>query len=86
MKKMKLNVDISKAQGKYRAAEIEPKRNRPRVTLQRPYFDVTKSQAVDRTIILMAPSLTRPRARCAMPSKRSMLRASSQFRAASTIS
>jgi hypothetical protein len=55
LKKLKLNTDISKAQGKYRAVEIEGKPNRPRVTIQRPYFDVTKSQVVDRTIILMAP-------------------------------
>jgi hypothetical protein len=52
--KMKLNFDITKAQGKYRAAEMEPKPNRPRVTIQRPYFDVTTSQTVDRTMILMA--------------------------------
>jgi hypothetical protein len=52
--RMKLSFDISKAQGKYRAAEMEPKPNRPRVTIQRPYFDVTTSQTVDRTMILMA--------------------------------
>jgi len=55
LQKLKVNVDISKAQGKYRAVEFDAKPNRPRVTLQRPYFDVTKSQVVDRTIILMAP-------------------------------
>ena len=55
LQKMNLKVDVSKAQGKYRAAEIEGKPNRPRVTIQRPYFDVTTSQVVDRTIILMAP-------------------------------
>ena len=27
--------------------------NRPRVTIQHPYFDVTTSQVVDRTIVLM---------------------------------
>lgn len=54
LQKMKLNVDISKAQGKYSAVEIESRPNRPRVTVQRPYFDVTNSQVVDRTIILMA--------------------------------
>jgi hypothetical protein len=54
-KKLNLNVDFSKARGKYRAVEIEPKTNRPRVTIQRPYFDVINSQVVDRTIILMAP-------------------------------
>ena len=55
MKKLNLNVDVSKAQGKYRAVEIESKMNRPRVTIQRPYFDVNNSQVVDRTMILMAP-------------------------------
>jgi hypothetical protein len=55
LKKLKLNVDTSKAEGKYRAVEIEGKPTRPRVTIQRPYFDVTKSQVIDRTIILMAP-------------------------------
>ena len=55
LQRMKMNTDISKAQGRYRAAEIEPKMNRPRVTVQRPYFDVTKSQVIDRTMILMSP-------------------------------
>jgi hypothetical protein len=54
MKKMNLNVDTSKAVGTYRAAEMQGKTTRPRVTIQRPYFDVTTSQVVDRTIILMA--------------------------------
>jgi hypothetical protein len=53
---MKLNVDYAKAQGKYKAAEIEPKPNRPRITVQRPYFDMTTSQTVDRTLILMSRS------------------------------
>lgn len=52
--KLNLQTDLSKAQGQYRAADIEPKPNRPRVTIQRPYFDVTTSQVVDRTLILMA--------------------------------
>ena len=52
--KLNVNADISKAQGTYKAAEIEAKPNRPHVTVQRPYFDVTTSQVVDRTLILMA--------------------------------
>jgi len=52
--KMNLKVDSSKAVGTYRAAEIDPKPNRPRVTIQRPYFDVSTSQTVDRTLILMS--------------------------------
>ena len=52
--KIKLKVDVAKAVGAYHAAEIDPKANRPRVTIQHPYFDVTTSQVVDRTIILMS--------------------------------
>lgn len=52
--KLNLKTDVSKATGTYKAAEIEVKPNRPRVTVQRPYFDVTTSQVVDRTIILMS--------------------------------
>ena len=54
LKKMNLGADISKATGMYKAAEIQPRPNRPRVTVQRPYFDVTTSQTVDRTLILMS--------------------------------
>jgi hypothetical protein len=54
IKKLNLTVDTSKAVGTYRAAEIAGKPTRPRVTIQRPYFDITTSQVVDRTIILMA--------------------------------
>lgn len=54
LQQMGVQADTSKAVGGYRAAEISPKPNRPRVTIQRPYFDVTKSQVVDRTMILMA--------------------------------
>ena len=52
--KMGLKVDVTKANGKYKAAEIAAKPNRPRVTVQRPYFDVSTSQTVDRTLILMS--------------------------------
>lgn len=54
LKKMNMPTDVSKAQGQYRAAEILPRPNRPRVTIQRPYFDANTSQVVDRTLILMA--------------------------------
>ena len=54
LKQMNINADLSKGTGTYRAVEIAPKPNRPRVTVQRPYFDVTSSQLVDRTIILMS--------------------------------
>jgi hypothetical protein len=52
--KLGLNTDVSKAVGTYKAAEIAPRPNRPRVTIQRPYFDVTTSQVVNKTIILMS--------------------------------
>ena len=54
LKKMNLQTDVSKAIGSYKAAQIEPRPNRPRVTVQRPYFDVTTSQVVDKTLILMS--------------------------------
>ncbi len=54
LQKMNLQTDVSKATGVYKAAEIAPRPNRPRVTIQRPYFDVTTSQVVDRTLILMS--------------------------------
>ncbi|HSP35495.1 MAG TPA: hypothetical protein VLU46_14375 [Thermoanaerobaculia bacterium] len=53
LEKLHLSPDVSKAVGTYKAAEIAPKPNRPRVTVQRPYFDVTTSQVVNKTIILM---------------------------------
>jgi hypothetical protein len=52
--KLGVKPDVAKAHGQYQAVEIQPKPNRPRVTIQRPYFDVTTSQTVDRTLILMA--------------------------------
>ena len=52
--KLGVTADLSKAQGAYRAAEIEARTNRPQVTVQRPYFNVRTSEVVDRTIILMA--------------------------------
>ena len=50
---MNMPLDVSKARH-VRAAEIAPRPNRPRVTIQRPYFDLTTSQVVDRTLILMS--------------------------------
>jgi hypothetical protein len=55
LQKLNINTDVTKADGKYRAVEIDAKKNRPRVTIQRPYFDVLKSRVIDRTMILMAP-------------------------------
>jgi len=52
--KFGLKPDITTAVGTYKAADIAPRPNRPRVTVQRPYFDVTTSQVVNRSIILMS--------------------------------
>ncbi len=54
LQKMNLQTDTSKAVGAYKAADIAPRPNRPRVVVQRPYFDATTSQVVDRTMILMS--------------------------------
>ena len=54
IRQLNLPTDISKAQGTYKAADIASRPNRPRVTIQRPYFDVLTSQVVDRTMILMS--------------------------------
>jgi hypothetical protein len=54
LKQMNMTTDVSKAVGTYRAADLAPQPNRPRVTISRPYFDVLTSQVVDRTLILMA--------------------------------
>ena len=51
---LQLQTDLSKAVGTYRGAYISPRPNRPQVTIQRPYFDVTTSKVVDRTLILMS--------------------------------
>jgi len=52
--KLNIKLDASKAVGTYRGAQIDPKPNRPRVTITRPYFDASTSQTVDRTLIMMA--------------------------------
>ena len=52
--KMNIHPDLGRATGTYKAVEVAAKPNRPRVTIQHPYFDVTTSQVVDRTIILMS--------------------------------
>jgi hypothetical protein len=51
--KLNIHPDISKATGTYNAVEVAPKSNRPRITIQRPYFDLTTSEKVDRTLIMM---------------------------------
>jgi hypothetical protein len=51
--KLQLNVDVNKAQGRYRGANIDAQPNHPHVTLSRPYFDQTRQLTVDRTLIML---------------------------------
>lgn len=53
LEKLEMKVDESKAIGLYRGAHINGTETRPRVTIQRPYFDVATSRVVDKTLILM---------------------------------
>jgi len=50
--KLGFKADLSKAVGTYKGAQISAQPSRPAVTLTRPYFDVTKSQVVNRTLII----------------------------------
>lgn len=51
--KLQTGTDISKATGSYRGAYFEAQTSLPRVSLQRPYFDIAKSEVIDRTLIVM---------------------------------
>lgn len=51
--KLQIKVDPSKAVGQYRGAHISGTPTRPRVTIQRPYFDIGTSTVVDKTLIIM---------------------------------
>ena len=51
--KMNVQVDYSKAKGKYRGANIDAQPNRPHVTLSRPYFDTVSQKVIDRTMIML---------------------------------
>ncbi len=51
--KLNMKVDLTKAVGQYRGAHISASEGHPRVTLSRPYFDPTKSQVVNKTLIIM---------------------------------
>ncbi len=53
VEKLKIGTDISKATGAYRGAHFQAQASLPRVSLQRPYFDVARSEVVDRTLIVM---------------------------------
>jgi hypothetical protein len=51
--KLNLTPDFSKASGNYEGAHISATPRYPRVTVQRPYFDLQQSRMVDKTLILM---------------------------------
>jgi hypothetical protein len=51
--KLGLKTDFSKASGSYRGAYFSPQITLPRVTLQRPYFNVLTGQIVDKTLVVM---------------------------------
>jgi hypothetical protein len=51
--KIGFKADLSKAVGTYKGAQISAQPSRPAVTLTRPYFDISKSQVVNRTLIIM---------------------------------
>lgn len=53
LEKLKSTVDTGKAIGPYRGAHISATGNMPRVTLQRPYFNLVRGEVVDRTLIVM---------------------------------
>jgi len=53
LEKLKATVDTSKAVGAYRGAHISATGNMPRVTLQRPYFNLVRGEVVDKTLIVM---------------------------------
>jgi len=53
LEKLKSTVDTSKAAGPYRGAHISATGNMPRVTLQRPYFNLVRGEVADRTLIVM---------------------------------
>lgn len=50
---LKLEVEYEKAVGTYRTAYLAPKPGMPRVTLQRPFFDLVRNEVVDKTQIVL---------------------------------
>lgn len=50
---LKLKVEYGKVGGKYRGAYLAPKPGMPRVTLQRPFFDLVRNEVIDRTLIVL---------------------------------
>ena len=53
LNRIHLHPDVSKGKGRYKGATIRSHGNSPRVSISRPYFDVTTNTVVDRTLILM---------------------------------
>lgn len=53
LEKLSMQVDDSKAVGAYVGAHVNGTHTRPRITIQRPYFDVATSRVIDKTLIIM---------------------------------
>jgi hypothetical protein len=53
-RQLELRPMITQARGMYQAADLGATGNLPRVTIQRPYFDLLENQVVDRTLITLA--------------------------------
>lgn len=51
--KLGLQLEFENLSGPWRGAHIAPRIDRPRVTLQRPYYDYVNDAVVDKTLILM---------------------------------
>jgi len=53
LEKLGMSTDLTTGVGKYRGAYIRPQETLPRVSIQRPYFDLVNHKLVDRTLIVM---------------------------------
>ncbi|MGA7614540.1 MAG: hypothetical protein WBX15_05100 [Thermoanaerobaculia bacterium] len=51
--KLGLSADVSGATGGYKGVYVAPTEKYPRVTLQRPYYDVLSNTTVDKTLIIL---------------------------------
>jgi len=53
LEKMKVTADLTRSTGAFRGAYFAPQVHLPRVSLQRPYFDLVESKVVDRTQVVL---------------------------------
>jgi hypothetical protein len=52
-RQLELEPMLTQARGRYQAADLAATGNLPRLTIQRPYFDLIENQVVDRTLIIL---------------------------------